>query len=86
MEGAIEQAVAYLADHPPKDQEDVSAALSRSCRQELRRRRKERKQFVLIDFLLRPKCRRLIRPFPHYTQRLTRKELSQMPRPQSGRL
>ena len=24
MEGAIEQAVAYLADHPPEDQEDVS--------------------------------------------------------------
>jgi DNA-directed RNA polymerase specialized sigma24 family protein len=50
MERAIEQAVAYLADHPPKDQEDVSAALSRFCRQEVRRRRKERKQFVLIDF------------------------------------
>jgi hypothetical protein len=35
MEGAIEQAVAYLADHPPEDQEDVSAVLSRFCRQEV---------------------------------------------------
>jgi DNA-directed RNA polymerase specialized sigma24 family protein len=52
MERAIEQAVAYLADHPPKDQEDVSAVLSRFCRQEVRRRRKERKQFVLIDFFV----------------------------------
>ena len=52
MERAIEQAVAYLADHPPKDQEDVSAVLSRFCRQEVRRRRKERKQFVLVDFFV----------------------------------
>ena len=29
METAIEQAVAYLTDHPPKSQEDVSAALLR---------------------------------------------------------
>ena len=42
METAIEQAVAYLADHPPKNQEDVSAALLRFCRQEVRRRRRER--------------------------------------------
>ena len=52
MERAIEQAVAYLADHPPKDQEDVSAVLSRFCRQEVRRRRKERRHFVLIDFFV----------------------------------
>ena len=50
MEKAIEQAVAYLADHPPKDQEDVSAALLRFCRQEVRRRRKESKRLVFIDF------------------------------------
>ena len=56
MEKAIEQAVAYLADHPPKDQEDVSAALSRFCRQEVRRRRKERKQFVFIDFSIAPEA------------------------------
>lgn len=49
MEGAIEQAVAYLADHPPKDQEDVSAVLSRFCRQEVGRRRKERTHFVFIN-------------------------------------
>jgi RNA polymerase sigma factor (sigma-70 family) len=49
MEGAIEQAVAYLADHPPKDQEDVSAVLSRFCRQEVGRRRKERRSLVFID-------------------------------------
>ena len=50
MEKAIEQAVAYLADHPPKDQEGVSAALLRFCRQEVRRRRKESKRLVFIDF------------------------------------
>uniref|UniRef100_E6PXY2 Uncharacterized protein n=1 Tax=mine drainage metagenome TaxID=410659 RepID=E6PXY2_9ZZZZ len=50
METAIKQAVAYLADHPPGDQEDVAALLSRFCRQEIKRRRKERAQFVLIDF------------------------------------
>jgi DNA-directed RNA polymerase specialized sigma24 family protein len=49
MEGAIEQAVAYLADHPPRDQDDVSAVLSRFCRQEVSRRRKERNQFIFID-------------------------------------
>ena len=49
MEGAIEQAVAYLADHPPEDHEDVSAVLSRFCRQEVGRRRKERTTFVFID-------------------------------------
>jgi RNA polymerase sigma factor (sigma-70 family) len=50
MERAIEQAVAYLADHPPENHEDVSAILSRYCRQEVGRRHKERAQFVLIDF------------------------------------
>jgi DNA-directed RNA polymerase specialized sigma24 family protein len=50
MEQAIERAVAYLADHPPKDPEDVSAVLSRFCREEVGRRRKERAQFVFIDF------------------------------------
>jgi len=50
MEKAIEQAVAYLADHPPKNQEDVSVALLRFCKQEVRRRRKESKRLVFIDF------------------------------------
>lgn len=50
MEMAIERAVAYLADHPPEDQEDVSAVLARFCRQEIGRRRKERAKFVFIDF------------------------------------
>jgi DNA-directed RNA polymerase specialized sigma24 family protein len=49
MEWAIERAVAYLADHPPEDQEDVSAVLFRFCRQEVGRRRKERKSLVFID-------------------------------------
>ena len=50
MEGAIERAVAYLVDHPPKDHENVSAVLSRFWRQEIWRRRKERMQLVFIDF------------------------------------
>jgi DNA-directed RNA polymerase specialized sigma24 family protein len=50
MERAIEQAVAYLADLAPENHEDVSAILSRFCRQEVGRRHKERAQFVLIDF------------------------------------
>jgi DNA-directed RNA polymerase specialized sigma24 family protein len=54
MEGAIEQAVAYLADHPPEDQEDVSAVLSRFCRQEVGRRRKQRRSFVFIDHSVVP--------------------------------
>jgi DNA-directed RNA polymerase specialized sigma24 family protein len=49
MERAIEQAVVYLADHPPKDQEEVSAVLSRFCRQEVGRRRKQRTTFAFID-------------------------------------
>jgi DNA-directed RNA polymerase specialized sigma24 family protein len=51
MEGAIEQAVTYLADHPSEDHEDVSAVLSRFCKLEVRRRRKQRAQFVLGDFV-----------------------------------
>jgi len=50
MEKAIERAVAYLTDHPPKDQEDVSATLLRFCRQEVRRRRRESKRLAFIDF------------------------------------
>src|SRR5260370_29567009 len=49
MEGAIEQSVAYLADHPPEDHEDVSAVLSRFCRLEVGRRRRRRAPFVFID-------------------------------------
>ena len=56
MEGAIEQAVAYLADHPPKNQEDVSAVLSRFSRQEVGRRRKKSKRFVFIDFSVAPEA------------------------------
>lgn len=50
LEDAIEQAVAYLSDHPPEDQEDVNAVLSRFCREEVGRRRKQRSQLVFIDF------------------------------------
>ena len=50
MEGAIERTVAYLADHPPEDQEEVSAVLSRFCKVEVRRRRKQRAPFVYVDF------------------------------------
>src|SRR6266700_1516906 len=49
MEGAIEQSVAYLANHPPEDHEDVSAVLSRFCRLEVGRRRKRRAPFVFTD-------------------------------------
>src|ERR1700730_11714427 len=54
MEVAIEQAVAYLADHPPEDQEDVSAVLFRFCRKEVGRRRKHRTPFVFIDSSVAP--------------------------------
>jgi len=54
MERAIEQAVAYLADHPPEDQEGVSAVLSRFCRQEVGRRRRERTSLVFIDHSFAP--------------------------------
>ena len=50
MEAAIEQAVAYLVDHPPEDHDDVSAVVSRFCRQEIGRRRKESSKLVFIDF------------------------------------
>ena len=49
MESAIEKAVAYLVDHPPEDHEDVNAVLSRFCRQEIGRRRKESTKLVFID-------------------------------------
>jgi DNA-directed RNA polymerase specialized sigma24 family protein len=49
MEEAIEQAVAYLADHPPEDQEHVNAILSRFWREEVGRRRKQRARLVFID-------------------------------------
>ena len=51
METAIEQAVAYLADHPPKSQEDVSAALLRFSRQEVRRRQRKKQTIRLHRFL-----------------------------------
>lgn len=54
MEAGIEQAVAYLIDHPPEDHEDVSAVLSRFCKQEIRRRRKEIAKLVSIDVSLIP--------------------------------
>jgi DNA-directed RNA polymerase specialized sigma24 family protein len=50
MEKAIERAVAFLADHPPKDSEDVSAILSRFCKLEIGRRRKRRSRSVFVDF------------------------------------
>jgi RNA polymerase sigma factor (sigma-70 family) len=50
MEAAIERAVAYLADHPPEQHEDVSAILARFCREEVGRRRKQQAQLVLVDF------------------------------------
>jgi DNA-directed RNA polymerase specialized sigma24 family protein len=49
MEDAIARAVAYLADHPPKDQDDVNAVLSRFCRREVGRRRKRHSRLVFID-------------------------------------
>ena len=64
MEGAIEQAVAYLADHPPEDQEDVSAVLSRFCRQEVGRRRKERSRLVSIDISVASEASSNHSPFP----------------------
>ena len=50
LEDAIEQAVAYLADHPPESQEGVNAVLSKFCREEIGRRRKQQAQLVFIDF------------------------------------
>ena len=55
MEVAIERAVAYLADHPPKDPADVSAVLARFCRQEIGRRRRNALPSFSSIFLLLPK-------------------------------
>jgi DNA-directed RNA polymerase specialized sigma24 family protein len=49
MEAAIEKSVAYLVDRPPEDHEDVSVILSRFCREEIGRRRKESNRLVFID-------------------------------------
>ena len=49
MDDAIAHAVAYLADHPPKDQDDVNAVLSKFCRREVGRRRKRQSRLVFID-------------------------------------
>lgn len=50
LDEAIEQAVAYLADHPPEDQERVNAVLSKFCREEIGRKRKQQSQLVFVDF------------------------------------
>jgi len=50
MEKAIEQAVAYLTDHPPENHEHVNAILSRFWREEVGRRRKQNAHLVFIDF------------------------------------
>jgi DNA-directed RNA polymerase specialized sigma24 family protein len=49
MEKAIEQAVAYLTDHPPENQEHVNAILFRFWREEVARRRKQNGRLVFID-------------------------------------
>jgi DNA-directed RNA polymerase specialized sigma24 family protein len=49
MEKAIEQAVAYLTDHPPENQEHVNAILLRFWREEVGRRRKQNGHLVFID-------------------------------------
>jgi DNA-directed RNA polymerase specialized sigma24 family protein len=54
MEDAIEQAVAYLTSHPPEDHEDVGTVLSRLCREEVGRRRRQRAQFAFSDFSFAP--------------------------------
>ena len=50
MEDAIARAVAYLADHPPENQEYVSEVLSKFCREEVGRRREQKSRLVFIDF------------------------------------
>lgn len=50
IEEAIEQAVAYLTDHPPEKHEDVNGILSRFWREEIGRRRKQNAHLVFIDF------------------------------------
>ena len=49
MDGAIERAVAYLADHPPEDLGEVDTVLSRLCNNELGRLRRLKKNLVLFD-------------------------------------
>jgi len=49
MEKAIEQAVAYLTDHPPENQEHVNAIVLRFWREEVGRRRKQNGHLVFID-------------------------------------
>ena len=49
MEKAIEQAVAYLTDHPPENQEHVNAILLRFWREEVGRRRKQNGRLVFMD-------------------------------------
>jgi DNA-directed RNA polymerase specialized sigma24 family protein len=49
IERAIEEAVAYLTDHPPENHEDVNATLKRFWREEIGRRRRQRAQLVFID-------------------------------------
>ncbi|MBS1805511.1 MAG: sigma-70 family RNA polymerase sigma factor [Acidobacteria bacterium] len=50
MEQAIEQAVAYLTDHPPENHDHVNAILARFWREEIGRRRKQNAHLVFIDF------------------------------------
>ncbi len=50
MEWAIERAVAYLSDHPPKNQDEVSQILSRLLKEEVARRRKRNSHLVFIEF------------------------------------
>ena len=50
MEFAIEEAVAYLTDHPPESHEDVNATLARFWREEVGDRRKQNAHLVFIDF------------------------------------
>lgn len=49
MDGAIEGAVAYLADHPPEDLGEVDTVRSRLCSNELGRRRRLKKHLIFID-------------------------------------
>lgn len=49
MECAIRRTVAYLAEHPERQNEDVRAVLSRFCRLEIRRHRIKRRRSMQID-------------------------------------
>jgi len=64
MDGAIKRAVAYLADHPPEDHEEVSTVLFRFCRLKVGRRRKQGAPFVFIDFSVASDGSRPGQPFP----------------------